>query len=215
MTQQEQHTQANEKKQSIYVTASLIALIIVAAVGGIAYLWSTWNIVSIDTATITAPSILLSPTTSGTLQALYVKPGDTVTANEPVALVGNEVVKTKIAGEVISTQDTIGMLVSPGQAVVTMIDPTALRVDGRLDEDKGLSRIHEGDKIVFTADAFGGTQYSGIVDEVSPTSHQSDIVFNISSAREEQQFDIKARFNTALYPELKNGMSARMWVIVQ
>ena len=214
-SKQQLDIEKKEGKQSLYITASLIALIVGAIIGGAVYLWSTWNVISIDTSTITAPSIILSPSTPGVLQDIYVKPGDMVMANEPVALVGNEVVKSKIAGEVIDTQDSVGTIFSPGQAVVTMIDPASLRIDGLIDEDKGLSSIKVGDVAVFTVDAFGGKQYTGVVDEVSPTSHQSDIVFNISSSREEQQFDVKVRFNTALYPELKNGMSARMWVLTQ
>jgi hypothetical protein len=61
-------------------------------------------------------------------------------------------------------------------------------------------------------DAFGSQQFSGVIDEVAPTSNASGVVFNISSARETQQFDVKARFDATKYPQLKNGMSARMWV---
>jgi hypothetical protein len=50
------------------------------------------------------------------------------------------------------------------------------------------------------------------VDEVSPTSRQSDVVFNISSQRQEQEFNIKIRFDVNKYPELKNGMSAKSWI---
>ena len=46
-------------------------------------------------------------------------------------------------------------------------------------------------------------------------SQQSGVVFTISDKRETKQFLIKVRFDAAAYPELKNGMSARMWVYVQ
>src|SRR5262249_54386642 len=96
--------------------------------------------------------------------------------------------------------------------VVEMIDPSELRVVGKVDENKGLDRIAVGDSVSFTVDAFGGKTYSAVVDEISPTSEQSGIVFNISDKREVKQFDVKARFDTAAYPELRNGMSARMWI---
>jgi hypothetical protein len=41
---------------------------------------------------------------------------------------------------------------------------------------------------------------------------QSDIVFSISDKREEKEFEVKATFDADAYPELKNGMSAKMWV---
>jgi multidrug resistance efflux pump len=146
---------------------------------------------------------------------VYVNEGDSLPANAPVALVGTEVLKTKVAGLIVQVNDTVGAQVSSGEAVVTMIDPSQLRVIGKIDENKGLSRIAVGDPVTFTADAFGSKKFTGVVDEIAPTSNQSGIVFNISSQRQTQQFDIKARFDTSVYPMLKNGMSARMHVYPQ
>ncbi len=188
------------------------ALLIIAAAGVIAYLISTNREVAIDTASISAPLINLSPVSSGRLNAVYANEGDTLSANAPVALVGTEVVKTKVAGLIVQVNDTIGAQIAQGQAVVEMIDPTLLRVVGRIDETKGLAQVQVGDPVTFTVDAFGGKSFTGVVDEIAPTSNQSGIVFNISSQRETQQFDIKARFDTSAYAQLKNGMSARMWI---
>jgi hypothetical protein len=85
-------------------------------------------------------------------------------------------------------------------------------VVGQVQEDKGLSQIKVGQSAIFTVDAFGSKQYSGIVDEISPTYNQGDIVFNISGARQEMNFDVKIRFDETQYPELKNGMSAKLWI---
>ncbi len=91
-----------------------------------------------------------------------------------------------------------------------MIDPNQLRVVGKIDENKGLSSIKIGDPATFTVDAFGGTEFTGIVDEISPTSDQSSVVFSISDKREIKQFDLKVRYDIALHPEFKNGMSAKL-----
>jgi len=146
---------------------------------------------------------------------VYVNEGDTVTANETVARVGDQLIQAKVAGIVISVPDTVGAQVNSGTPVVTMIDPTQLRVVGQIDENKGLSSVKVGDSVTFTVDAFGGQQFSAVVDEISPTSNQSGIVFNISNSRETQQFDIKARFDTTADSQLKNGMSARMWIYLK
>ena len=108
---------------------------------------------------------------SGVLQAVFAKAGDTVTMDEPVAQVGNEIVKAEASGQIVSVDQNIGEFENPltGQAVVaTMVDPTQLRVVGHLDENKGLANVAVGDPATFTVDAFGGKQYRGIVDEVSP-----------------------------------------------
>ncbi|MBU6321559.1 MAG: efflux RND transporter periplasmic adaptor subunit [Patescibacteria group bacterium] len=194
------------------ILAGGLALIILAAMGTAAYLIHSSREVSITNSSIAAPLITLAPTTGGRLDDLYVEPGDMVAADAPVALVGTEVVKAKAAGLVVSTTDTIGAEIAPGSPVVTMIDPSALRVVGAIDENKGLAAITVGDPVTFTVDAFGGKRFSGVVDEIAPTANASGVVFNISDTRQTQEFDVKARFDVNAYPELKNGMSARMYV---
>ena len=81
---------------------------------------------------------------------------------------------------------------------------------GKLDENKGLSRIKVGDPATFTVDTYGGETFTGIVDEISPTSDQSSVVFDISDKRATQQFDVKVRYDVAQHPEFKNGMSAKL-----
>ena len=141
-----------------------------------------------------------------------------VAANQPVALVGSDVVEAQTAGEIVTTNNNIGQYMNTltGQGTVaTMIDPTQLRVVGNLDENKGLDNVAVGDAATFTVDAFGGQVFKGVVDEVAPTSEQSDVVFNISDARPTNQFAVYVRFDPSQYPQLKNGMSARIWVYTQ
>lgn len=208
----------HEKKPFNRRALGLAVGLVVVLGGGIAtaaYLGVSSRVISIDNSKLDAPTIDLAPTQGGVLRALNVQPGQTIGANVVVAQVGVELIKSTQGGLVISTTGDIGDQVGAGQTVVEMIDPTSLRVVGQIDENKGLSSIKVGDPVYFTVDAFGGTKFSGVVDEVSPTSNQSGVVFNISDQREVQQFNIKARFDTAEYPQLKNGMSARMYVFVK
>ena len=132
--------------------------------------------------------------------------------NSPVARVGDEIIKSKVGGLIVSTKNDSGKIFNRGESVVSMISPDEMRVIGRIGEDKGLKDIHVGQKAIFTVDAFGSKEYEGTVDEISPTSRSSDIVFSISDKREVKEFDIKVRFNIDKYPELKNGMSAKLWI---
>ena len=104
------------------------------------------------------------------------------------------------------------MLFNASQAVVTMIDPSELRVVGQVEEDKGLKDISVGQQAVFTVDAFGSKKYIGTVEQISPTSNQSGIVFNISDKQAKQSYDVKIIFDASQHPELKNGMSAKIWI---
>lgn len=189
-----------------------VAVIIVGSIGG----FITWNIISarvyIENSTISAPVINLSPKVGGVLEQVFVNVGDSVENNAPIARVGDELIKAESAGQILSINTDIGASFGPGQAVATMIDPSQLRVVGQVEEDKGLKDIKIGQTAIFTVDAFGSKEYQGIVDQINPTADQGDIVFNISNTRQEMNFDVKVRFDVNQYPELKNGMSAKLWI---
>ena len=202
----------NRLIKDVRVLIVAIIVVAVALAGGIYFVINMQNQIKIDDSQIMADSIDLAPTSGGALEAVYVNEGDQIPADTVVARVGNELVKSKIAGTVIMVREDIGKLVSPGETVVSMINPADLRVVGSLEEDKGLQNVSVGQRATFTVDAFGGRVFDGIVDEVSPTSRQSDVVFNISNQREEQEFNVKVRYDVSAYPELKNGMSAKLTI---
>lgn len=199
-------------KQNLWISAALIIIIIGAAVAGYAYMKDAQSRIYIDKAQISAPSIDLAPETSGVLKEIYVHEGDVVQANAPLAMIGDSLIKSKIGGLIISVKNDIGKIFNRGESVVTMINPEDLKLTGRIAEDKGLKDLHVGQQVVFTADAYGTKEYIGTVDEISPTSRETGIAFNISDRRETREFTVNVRFDISAYPELKNGMSAKMWI---
>ena len=207
------------KKQSVFKKPwmqSLIGIVVVfAALALFFVVRSNLSTVKIDDSTITAPVINLAATTAGTLNATYVQEGDQVLANTPLARVGTEVITSQVAGTITNIQTDIGTGYQPGQTVVSMIQPSDLRVVGQIAENKGLSKLSVGQTAVFTVDAFGSKKYYGVIDSIAPTANTSDVVFNISDQREEQNFDVKVRYDVTAYPELKNGMSAKLVINVK
>ncbi len=193
----------------------LIAFLIISAASGFAYWKNASNYIYTDKAELGAPTTSLSPENKGALQEVFVNKGDIINENTVVARVDNELIKTKTLSTIIEVQNTIGKIFNPGEAVVTVINPNDLRVIAHIDENKGLNEIRVGQHTVFTVDAFGSEKFEGVVDEISPSSRQGDIVFNISDKRETRVFDVKIRFDTNKYPELKNGMSAKVWIYKQ
>jgi multidrug resistance efflux pump len=187
-------------------------LLIAGCVAGIVYWKITSARVYIEDAKIYAPTISLYPKVAGTLQEVYVNPGDYVEISAPIARVGNELIKSKTDGLILTVETSIGSAYNTSTAVATIIDPSELRVVGETQEDKGLKYLQVGQQAVFTVDAFGSIKYYGVVDEISETSNESDIVFSISDEREKKSFDVKVRFDVEQYSELKNGMSAKLWI---
>lgn len=201
-------------RRSLALAAFLI-VVVGGTVAALAYLGVSSKSIYIDKAQISAPTAELAPTVAGDLRHTYVAVGDVIAPNTVVAQVGVELIKSTAGGLVVDARTDIGTLINPGTAVVTTVDPSALRVVGDVQENKGLTDIKVGQSATFTVDAFGGEKFQGIVDEVSPTAQSGDVVFLVSDKRQEQDFTVKVRFDTAAHPELKNGMSAKVWVYKQ
>ncbi len=198
------------KKPWIQSLTGIITIIIIIV--GVLFYKSVSSRVSIEKSVISAPIITISPSATGTLDAVYVKAGDKVTAGQTLAHIGTEVLTSKIDGLVIEVNNTPGQLFSPSQAIVKMIDPNELRVVGTVKETEGLSKISVGNPVTFTVDAFDGKKYTGILEEISPTSRDTSVVFSISDKRETKEFDVKVKYDTNVDNYFKNGMSAKMKV---
>jgi multidrug resistance efflux pump len=190
-----------------------MGIVIIASLLTIFLFWQTSHkTVFIENSIASAPIIDLSPSSPGTLNALYVKEGDYVLSGATIALVGTDTITSKLSGIITKADNNLGSLYSPGKPVVSMIHPEDMRIVGTLEENKGLQNISVGDPVIFTIDTYGSKKYSGTVDTVSPTAESTNVVFSISDKRPTQKFDVKVKFNVAEYPEIKNGMSARITV---
>ncbi len=208
----EEKTLGASLKRRVLIERLIAASIVIAAAIG-AYWWLVINQqIYTDKAEISAPLIGLSPDTPGVLKEVLANAGDKVDKNQPVAHIDNGYLMTQTAGLVVNTSNEVGKIFSPGQPVVTMIDPNALRVVAKIDEDKGFSDVRIGQRAEFTVDAFGSRRFEGTVDEIAKTSEQSSVVFSISDKREIKQFEVKIKYDVSKYPELLNGMSARVWI---
>ena len=201
------------KKPWIYSLVSFV--VIFGALAGFLFWQAGKNTVLIENSNLEAPVINLTPSSPGVLNALYVKEGDRVEANSPVALVGSQIISTEVSGIVASAPFVLGSYFSPGQTVVSVVNVEEMKVVGQIDETKGLSSLNVGQRATFSVDAFPGKTYVGVLDSISQISDNSGIVFSISDKRPTETFDVKVRFNIADYPELKNGMSAKITVYLK
>jgi len=208
----EQTNKMFKRKMDKKIAMGGVILLVAMLIGGYAYWKNSSNQIYIEKGEISAPQIDLSAQVGGMLETLLVKEGDMTEKNQPVAQIGDEIVRSREDGLVIRVQDKIGKIFNRGEAVVSIIKPADLRILGTIGEDKGLKDIKVGQQVIFTADAYGSKEYQGFVDEVSPSSKDKGLAFSISDKRAVSDFVIKVRFSSEAYPELKNGMSAKIWV---
>lgn len=203
---------AERMRQHPVIMLLVFLLVIGAGIGGWQYWQQLQSKVYIEKAQVLAPTIGLAPLSAGVIDRVLVQEGDLIRENQIVAYVGGNPIRARAEGIAISVKDAPGAITSSQDPVVKMIEPRELRVIGRIEENKGLAYLRPGQRVVFTADAFGDKEYEGVVESVSPTARDSDIVFSISDKREEKQYNVKIQYDIDAYPELRNGMSAEAWV---
>jgi multidrug resistance efflux pump len=213
---QENTQQAETPKESIFkkpwLQSIIVVVVIFGALGGFLFWQGSANTVSIENSVLEAPLVSISSSAPGILQTLYVHEGDKIAANTQVALVGSDILTSKQSGIVAQASENIGSYFTPGQSVVTVVDTANMKVVGSIEETKGLKDLAPGQRATFTVDAFPGKKYSGIVDAVGASSQETGVTFSISDKRPVNKFEVKVRFSVDAYPELKNGMSAKITV---
>ena len=199
------------KKRKFLATAGGIGVLILLA-GLYVFFQKTTGRIYIDKSLIQAPVIVISPSLSGKVQEIDVKEGQAVKNGDTLAIVGSKALHADTDGLVIAASDLTGSTVTPQTQLIQMIRPVNLRVTGTIDENKGLNKIRVGQVISFTVDALPGNTYWGYVDEISPSAVAPAFSFSTSTERPTQQFTVYAKFDSTLYPAIKNGMSAKMVV---
>jgi len=201
-----------DKQKMMKIAVIGIAGLLVLLAGLYILLQNIMGKVYIDNSLIQAPVITVSPGTSGKVQEIDVKEGQIVSSGDILAVVGSETLRAQTDGLITSASDLTGSTVNPQTSLIQMIRPIKLRVVGTIDENKGLNDIRVGQTVSFTVDALPGKTFWGYIDEISPSANTPVFSFSSSSERATQQFSIYAKFNTALYPGIKNGMSTKMVV---
>lgn len=198
----------NPKIYNLLISIILAALIIF----GVYLYFTKTGRVQIDNSVISAPVATISPNSAGKLMELDVYEGEMIKKGDTLAIVGTDILRAATDGLVIVANNQKGGTVSPQTQLIQIIDPANMRVAGTLDENKGLSDVKVGQTASFTVDALPGKQFWGYVDEISPSAKQTSLSFSISSERPVQQFVIYVKFDASKYPEIRNGMSAKLTV---
>lgn len=199
-----------KKRKVIRIVVAILATL---SLLGFGYYWFYMRtVIFTDKASISAPLIDIGSEKPGTLKEIFVKEGDIIKPYAHIARIDNFYVSSKASGMVIKTNDLAGKFFTPGQPIITIINPDDMRVLAHIEENNGLSEIHLGQKVKFTVDAFDSKEYTGVVDEIAKSSDESSVAFSISDKREVKQFIVKIKYDVAAYPELLNGMSARVWI---
>lgn len=164
-----------KSKRKTLITA-VLALMVIAMAGVGAYYWyNNTYYISTEDATVSSDLVKAGPQISGKLLELYVDEGQHVEKGQIIARqdmgtlpdtsVEMSIVRAPITGTVIKKQGTVGEIVSPGQSLAIMIDPSAIYINANIEETK-LEKLKIGQPVDIAVDEYGGSKLTGKVQSI-------------------------------------------------
>lgn len=170
-----------EKRKTLIIG---ILMVMVVALGGIVYYYwyQNTNYVSTEDARVSVDFVSVTPQISGKLLELNVDEGDRVTKNEilasqdmnglPDTSVEQSLVRSPINGIVIKKQGTVGELLSPGQTLITLMDPSKIYITANIEETK-LGKVKVGQLVEITIDQYSSKKFTGKVKSIGEVSNSA------------------------------------------
>lgn len=147
---------------------------------------------STEDARVNADFVSVTPQISGKLLELNVDEGDKVTKNEilarqemnnlPDTSVEQSLVRAPIDGIIVKKQGTVGELLSTGQTLITLVDPTKLYISANIEETK-LEKVKVGQPVDITIDEYDSQKFSGKVKTIGEISNSAISLLPSSNKR--------------------------------
>lgn len=171
-----------KEKRKVLIIGILAAIVVALCSIGFYYWYENTYYVSTDDARVSADLVSVTPQITGKLLELNVEEGDTVVKNQilarqemnslPDTSVDQSLMRSPINGIIVKKQGTIGELWSPGQTVVTLIDPNKLYITADIEETK-LGKVRVGQIVDITIDQFNSQKFTGKVRSVGEAANSA------------------------------------------
>ncbi|MBA5851325.1 HlyD family secretion protein [Clostridium sp. cel8] len=169
-------------KRKILIIGILSIIVVALSSIGFYYWYQNSYYVSTDDAYVDADFVNVTPQISGKLLELNIEEGDTVVKNQilarqdssslPDSSIDKSLIRAPISGRVIKKQGTIGEIWSPGETLITLIDPDNLYITANIKETK-LGRVRIGQSVDITIDEFGSQKFTGKVKSVGEATESA------------------------------------------
>lgn len=209
------------KRKIVLYVILLVMVLSGAGIGGY-YWYQDANYVSTDDARVSADIYRIMPRISGKINALNVKIGDTVVADQvvgqqditnlPNSLLDQATLRAPIGGTVIQTSAKTGEVVAPGQAVAMIVDKSKLYVSADV-EETNIKKVKIGQPVQFTLDTYPGTTFTGKVFEIGEAAASTFSLMPTTSTsgsftKVTQRINVKMSIDDNRGLDLAPGMNA-------
>ena len=166
----------------------LVFIALAAIAGGISYwVYDSYMYYRTDDAQLSGKIVNVSAPMAGTLSALTVKQGDTVTSGQTIGTITGApaagtsgttttsasptsfALTSPLSGTILQVPAVQGQAVAPGLTVVTVTDLNTLNVTAYVDEN-AISNVKTGQDVDIHIDAYGDTSFTGHVQQIVQAS---------------------------------------------
>lgn len=171
-----------KEKRKILIIGILVAIVVALSSIAFYYWYENTYYVSTEDAKVNADFVSVTPQISGKLLELNIAEGDKVTKNEilarqemnnlPDTSVEQSLVRSPIDGIVVKKQGTVGELLSTGQTLITLVDPSKLYISANIEETK-LGKVKVGQPVDITIDQYDSEKFSGKVKSIGEVSNSA------------------------------------------
>jgi len=166
-------------KRKVLIFSVLIIMALAIAGVGLYYWVEGTNYVKTEDAQVTGDLVNVTPQISGKLLTLNVKEGQLVQKGQvlgrqdlgslPDSSLDMAIIRAPITGIILKKQSLVGVVVSTGQPLATMVDSSALYINANI-EETNLERLKPGQTVDISIDQFPDKTFSGTVDSIGQAS---------------------------------------------
>jgi multidrug resistance efflux pump len=196
-----------EKRKVIMLTLVGILLVAVGGIGAY-YLYNNTYFITTEDAKVTGDLVKVSPQSNGRLLEFDVTEGDTVVQDqilgrqEAVGLtdvaLDLSVIRAPISGIVVKKQGNVGEIVSAGQTLAVIVDPSGLYINANIEEDK-VGKVAVRQKVEIAVDQYPGVKFTGKVSFIGEAANSAFSLLPTSTSgvftKVVQKIPVKIRFN--------------------
>ena len=148
------------------VIALVLLIVVIGAVVGGWFILKDLNTLTTDNVKVTADLHAIAPTGSGKLRRLMVAKGSMVAKDQIIAVAENSgYLKAPVGGEVVECDVTQGQMVSPSTVIAVIADTSDIYIQANV-EETAIRRVHPGQVVRVSLDAYPGQTFIGIVREI-------------------------------------------------
>ena len=148
------------------VIALVLLIVVIGAVVGGWFILKDLNTLTTDNVKVTADLHAIAPTGSGKLRRLMVAKGSMVAKDQIIAVAENSgYLKAPVGGEVVECDVTQGQMISPSTVIAVIADTSDIYIQANV-EETAIRRVHPGQVVRVSLDAYPGQTFIGIVREI-------------------------------------------------